>query len=258
MYKGERFSRRGILDFKLFIKPTNPQIYLHFTSCHPRHLFRNLVLGELKRTLRASSDSAAFSSAAQHLFQCLSARGYPKSLLLDVSHHISFGLRPSLLGPPSGRLPLKLPVGTTIFKTGFDPRHPTWQIRQHLQDDQLPLDLLVARAGAPTISKQLVRAATPSVLPGTSSPSASLASPPPPAFTANTTLPSNTFTATSFRPQLPEHLKKHHLDFSSGPEEDAPPVGHQEEPDSSFLEASSPFSPSSSPTIIPPHEEMDQ
>ena len=45
VYKGSRFRETGRLDTRLHIKGTNPQSYLHFTSCHPSHIFQNIVRG---------------------------------------------------------------------------------------------------------------------------------------------------------------------------------------------------------------------
>lgn len=42
IFKGPRFLATGILDIKPYSKPTDPRIYLHYTSCHPRHFFRTL------------------------------------------------------------------------------------------------------------------------------------------------------------------------------------------------------------------------
>ena len=63
IYKGDRFRSTGILDTKIHTKAINPQSFLHFTSCHPQHIFSNIIRGEVLRTLRCSSDQQAFSVA---------------------------------------------------------------------------------------------------------------------------------------------------------------------------------------------------
>ena len=52
LYKGRRFWSTGVLDCKLFVKPTNPQQFLHYSSCHPGHTFPTIIKGELLRALR--------------------------------------------------------------------------------------------------------------------------------------------------------------------------------------------------------------
>ena len=39
IYKGSRFDLSGVLDTKLFVKATNPQKFLHFSSCHPNNTY---------------------------------------------------------------------------------------------------------------------------------------------------------------------------------------------------------------------------
>ena len=60
LYKGSRFWSTGVLDIKLFVKPTNPQQFLHFSSCHPAHTFSTIIKGELLRAIRCTSNKAIY------------------------------------------------------------------------------------------------------------------------------------------------------------------------------------------------------
>ena len=61
LYKGHRFNRSGILDTRLYKKPTNPQSFLHYNSCHGSTTFTTIVKGEILRALRATSDVETYT-----------------------------------------------------------------------------------------------------------------------------------------------------------------------------------------------------
>eukprot|EP00731_Ephydatia_muelleri_P033192 Em0026g12a len=46
VYKGRRHRENGHLDIKPFFKSTNSMHYLHFTSNHPKSVFKGIVVGE--------------------------------------------------------------------------------------------------------------------------------------------------------------------------------------------------------------------
>ena len=54
IYKGSRFQQTGTLDIQTFFKPTNTFQYLHYSSSHPKGVFKGLVrarpLGSLDLT----------------------------------------------------------------------------------------------------------------------------------------------------------------------------------------------------------------
>ena len=60
IYKGSRFQQTGILDVQTFFKPTNTFQYLHFSSSHPKGVFKGLVRGEAIRFLRFNSSQDNF------------------------------------------------------------------------------------------------------------------------------------------------------------------------------------------------------
>ena len=143
IYKGTRFRRENILDTKLFIKPTNPQTFLHYTSCHPATTFTTIIKGEIIRALRATSDKDNFYLILSKLLARFMERGYPKEFFLRVARTITFGQQTELLTPHPRRT---LPRGTTLFRVRHHPAIPSSEIWQQLADEQLPFDpMIVAR-----------------------------------------------------------------------------------------------------------------
>ena len=46
IFKGSRFRESGILDTKVYTKPTEMYQYLEKSSAHPRHVFNAFIKGE--------------------------------------------------------------------------------------------------------------------------------------------------------------------------------------------------------------------
>ena len=173
VYKGSRFRETGRLDTRLHIKGTNPQSYLHFTSCHPSHIFQNIVRGEILRTLRATSDEEIFHSMVEQLLHKFTSRGYPRELFHRVAHSISFDQRLHHLTPKPDQ---QLAPEVTIFSVPHHPALDSSAIRRITTDDQTPIIPMVVRQRPPSHGDLLVRART-RTSPGTTSPAASSSSP---------------------------------------------------------------------------------
>ena len=60
LFKGERFNTTNHLDMTTHFKTTNSFQYLHFSSSHPRSVFKGLVKGEAIRFLRSNTDAHTF------------------------------------------------------------------------------------------------------------------------------------------------------------------------------------------------------
>ena len=45
VYKGERFRQSGVLDIKMYIKPTKKQLYVHATSYYPKGTRKGIFIG---------------------------------------------------------------------------------------------------------------------------------------------------------------------------------------------------------------------
>ena len=158
IYKGHRFRRSGILDTKLYIKPTNPQSFLHFQSCHSASTFSTIIKGELLRALRATSDAESYTIIVSKLLDRFLERGYPKELFLEVADTIAFGDRSSLLTPHPRRTLLP---NVTIFSIRHHPALDSRAIWQILNDEETPFCPMITRPRPPSHRDLLVKAKTP-------------------------------------------------------------------------------------------------
>lgn len=97
VYKGSRHSNKGYLDIKPYFKSTNSMNYLHFSSTHPRSVFKGIVVGETTRFLRNSSDATTFENTIAKFKQALKLRGYPHNFVDKHIRNVNFVDRTSLL-----------------------------------------------------------------------------------------------------------------------------------------------------------------
>ena len=146
-----------MLDTKLFVKATNPQNFLHFSSCHPASTFTTIVKGELLRAMRCTSDLSNYLQIVQHLLERFLDRGYPKRLFMQVASTLSFDQR-GLLLRTTERRPLQPNV--TIFCATHHPSLPSSTIRTAITDDQTPFEPMVVRKRPTSHRDLLVRART--------------------------------------------------------------------------------------------------
>ena len=158
IYKGRRFAQKGILNIKPYIKPTNPQTFLHFESCHPHPIFNTIVKGEIIRALRSSSDVETFTTATSKLLKRFLERGYPKAMLMEIASTISYGDRPHFLISRPKRKPEE---NTTIFSARFHPALDSHNIREALVDRDTPFLPMIVRPRPTSTQDLLVRAKTP-------------------------------------------------------------------------------------------------
>ena len=72
IFKGKRFNTNRHLDISTHFKKTNTFQYLHFSSSHPRSVFKGLVKGEAIRFLRSNTDPHTYNKTInkfrEHLF----------------------------------------------------------------------------------------------------------------------------------------------------------------------------------------------
>ena len=83
-YKGDDFDTTQTLDFKLFFKPTDSHQLLHKSSFHPKHTFKGILKGQIKRFYRICTQKSEFEKACTVIFQALSERGYSERFLRSV------------------------------------------------------------------------------------------------------------------------------------------------------------------------------
>ena len=99
IFKGDRFYESGLLDIKVYQKELNIYSYIPFNSNHPKHVFKNFVLGEIKRYIRFNSSEFHFWKMIKKNFRRLRNRGYPRKFLRTIFDGINFSERTSLLFP---------------------------------------------------------------------------------------------------------------------------------------------------------------
>jgi hypothetical protein len=88
---------RGKMRFNLFIKPTATFQYLHITSNHPYHIFKNIPLSLFLRIKRICSNLTDFFFHARTLFKQLLKRGYEFEFLYGILHLVSHIERKTLI-----------------------------------------------------------------------------------------------------------------------------------------------------------------
>ena len=86
IFKGHNFSQEGILDTKVYFKPTDSRQLLHRNSYHPKHTFKGIIKSQILRYYRNCNNTTDFNQACTSLFQSLSKRGYPKRFLRSIKN----------------------------------------------------------------------------------------------------------------------------------------------------------------------------
>ena len=81
VFKGEDFASSSILETKLYQKPMNKYVYLHYQSCHCKNLLKNFVQSEIKRYRLTCSRDVDFEEAKLAFRDRLVARSYPINIL---------------------------------------------------------------------------------------------------------------------------------------------------------------------------------
>ncbi len=76
IFKGNRFRETGILDTKVFTKPTETYQYLHKSSSHPPHGFNAFIYGETLRFARNTNNKENFKEKLEIFKNILIKRGY--------------------------------------------------------------------------------------------------------------------------------------------------------------------------------------
>jgi hypothetical protein len=91
IFKGKRFAQTGILDTKIYTKPTNRFQYLYRTSSHKESTFKAFLKGELIRARRNCSDDKDLSEYIEKFRSRILVRGYGSeeldAVLADLNEH---------------------------------------------------------------------------------------------------------------------------------------------------------------------------
>ena len=131
---------------KLYRKPTDKNLLLHFTSHHPFHLKRNIVYTQALRYKRIISDPQGLKEELRFLWKVFRARGYPNRLIKQQFNKASLIPRQSLLkDKPTSASSAKFgPRGKRMMKLPFHPDvQPHHRRLHHIWDTMVkdrPLD----------------------------------------------------------------------------------------------------------------------
>ena len=84
IFKGNQFSQAGILDTKVYFKPTDTHELLHKSSFHPKHTFTGIIKSQIMRFHKICNNDQDFQSACNTLFKVLKQRHYSARYLRGV------------------------------------------------------------------------------------------------------------------------------------------------------------------------------
>ena len=93
IFKGSGFRETGILDIKVFFKPTDTHELLHKSSFHPKHTFPGIVKSQILRFHRICTQKADFEKAVRILFTVLGQRGYSQRFLRKIKTDTLFHIQ---------------------------------------------------------------------------------------------------------------------------------------------------------------------
>ena len=155
IYKGSRFRENKLLDVSLHVKQTNPQNFLHYSSCHPPATFITIIRGEILRAVRCTSNHLQYTTILDRLLEKFKSRGYPEWLLRQTAENINFQDRRKLLQPAQRRT---LEPDTTVFCATYTPAINSSAIKKMLVDPDTPFSPMVLRTRPTSIQDRLVRA----------------------------------------------------------------------------------------------------
>ena len=105
IYKGPNFPNTSILDTCTFQKPQNLYQYLHYSSNHPKSLFKAIITGELIRHVRTNTREEQYVAMTKLFENRLLARAYPKSLIERTKTRVVYQDRQKYIQSQSTPIP---------------------------------------------------------------------------------------------------------------------------------------------------------
>jgi hypothetical protein len=96
IFKGKEFYKTHMLSTKTFQKEGNAYEYIPFTSNHPSHVHKNLIISELNRYIKNSSEEVYFLQTANLFKQRLRDRGFKKGFISKYFGKVKYSNRESL------------------------------------------------------------------------------------------------------------------------------------------------------------------
>ena len=175
IFKSKSFQTTGILDTKVYRKPTETYQYLHRKSSHPPHVFNAFIYGECLRYARNTNNLEDFRKTVQNFSRKLLNRGYSQQEIELATSKISLEGRTQLVHKPQkGTRTKKLPV---VFSTTYNPAVNHRDLKRaickhwrHIQSNEqlreiFPNPPLIAYRKARNIREMIVRAKLPKQTP---------------------------------------------------------------------------------------------
>ena len=74
----ENLITAGGIETNMYVKPTNPRLYLHYTSAHPHHVFKAIVYGQALHVKMICSKEEFVKQHFEKLREKFEIRGYLK------------------------------------------------------------------------------------------------------------------------------------------------------------------------------------
>ena len=105
----------GKLETNRHIKPTNPQLFLHYSSNHPSSVFKAIVYGQAITVRTICSKDEYVSEHLEVLKQKFIQRGYPKQMVEKELRRGSALSRADLLRPKPVYPQQSCPIKTKIY-----------------------------------------------------------------------------------------------------------------------------------------------
>ena len=158
IYKGSNFSNTKILDTCTFQKVQNLYQYLHYSSNHPKSLFKAIITGELIRYVRTNTREEQYIAMTKLFESRLLARAYPKPLIQKTKSRVLYQDRRKYMLSQSKPIPRVYPP---IYKCLPPPQYHVLKAII-LQDYNmlgrvLPTPKFISLS-YPTLRKELIRA----------------------------------------------------------------------------------------------------
>ena len=159
-------AKDGCLHTKLYSKPTDTHMYLHFDSSHPQHCKTSLPYSQLLRVKRICSSIEDYTYYSKILLDGFRTRNYPEEILSKAISQVSKIPRDTLLVTKQKTVDMETTnlYATSTFHPGFNSFRKTietnWQYlarnkaTKHIYDKKV----LFGYRRPKTIGNHLVRA----------------------------------------------------------------------------------------------------
>ena len=92
-------DKYGSLQTDLYVKPTDSRSYLHFSSCHPNHVFSAIVYSQCLRLRRIINNEDRLLSRIKDLRDSFMNCGYPFGMVTNISDKVMKMKREETLAP---------------------------------------------------------------------------------------------------------------------------------------------------------------